>query len=164
MHVSTTDLQIARSRSIRAARLDEADLFSGIAKRAIGSWGYEPEFMAWADQVLTFTPEFISTHPTFVLDEDGEAIGFYSLRGEPPDIDLRAIMVDPRFKRTGAGSQMWHHAVAQARQRGASALIVDSDPYAVPFYLAMGAVIVGERDWAPPTRPNWGVKMMRLEL
>jgi GNAT superfamily N-acetyltransferase len=86
------------------------------------------------------------------------------LRGDPPEIELSRLMVEPAAIGTGRGRQLWQHAVATARRLGATVLTVDSDPNAEGFYLRMGAVTVGEQDWTPPMLPDWRVKMMRFVI
>ena len=45
---------------------------------------------------------------------------------------------------TGVGRALWEKAEALARDAGAAKIGLDSDPYAEGFYLAMGAMRVGE--------------------
>ena len=52
-------------------------------------------------------------------------------------------MVEPHLIGTGRGKRLWLHAVATARERGATVLTITSDPSSEWFYQAMGAVTVG---------------------
>lgn len=151
-------------RYFRAARLDEDEMLSGLTRRAIGSWGYDANFMVWADPALTLTSEIIATQPIFVLEEEGRAAGFYGLRGNAPEVELRYMMVEPAHQRTGHGRRLWQHAAETARRLGASVLTVDSDPFAIGFYRSMGAVVVGQRPWSPLSLPTWRITMLRFDL
>ena len=44
----------------------------------------------------------------------------------------------------GHGRRLWCHAVALARALGAWRMRIESDPFAEPFYRAMGAERIGE--------------------
>jgi predicted GNAT family N-acyltransferase len=46
---------------------------------------------------------------------------------------------------SGYGRQLFEHALRTAAQRGMSSLLIESDPHAEGFYLAMGALQIGER-------------------
>jgi GNAT superfamily N-acetyltransferase len=54
------------------------------------------------------------------------------------------MFVEPAVKRAGVGRLLWVKLEREAARLGATAIGVNSDPEAVPFYLAMGAAVVGE--------------------
>jgi GNAT superfamily N-acetyltransferase len=83
------------------------------------------------------------------------------LLGEPPEMALDKLFVEPDRIRTGCGKQLWRHAVATAREMGASVLTLASDPNAAPFYAAMGAEWVRQE---PTSRPGWALQMFRFCL
>jgi GNAT superfamily N-acetyltransferase len=78
-----------------------------------------------------------------VAEEDGAVVGFYSLAGEPPAGVLDLMFVDPDHIRRGIGRRLWAHTVDTARGAGLVSFSLDADPFAEPFYLAMGAVRIG---------------------
>ena len=118
-------------------------------------WGYDAAFMAGAREGVRVRPEYLDPGPGFVLDEAAGVAGFSILRYEPPEIDLHYLMVEPHLIGTGRGMRLWLHAVATARERGATVLTVTSDPHAEWFYRAMGAVTVGLTGNPPPHMPDW---------
>lgn len=128
------------------------------------AWGYSDEFMAWEPDALVVTPEQIESAVTNVLEREGNVVGYYVLRGEPPEIEMSRLMVDPRAFGTGCARLLWEDAVAVARVMGALCLTLDADPNAEPFYLHMGAETVGEHDWEPPMVPGWRLKKMRFAV
>lgn len=130
--------------TIRPARPDEAALLSDLALRSKGHWPYDAAFLEACRAELTLTPGYIDTHPVYVCEEQGRVIGFYALRDKPPGGELDDLFVEPVAIRRGHGKRLFLHAVERAKDRGWSEMTIEADPYAEPFYLAMGAVRVGE--------------------
>jgi hypothetical protein len=64
---------------IRRAAPTEAELLTALALRSKAVWGYSAAFMERCRPLLTLTPAYIETYPTFVAVEDGIS-GFYSLK------------------------------------------------------------------------------------
>jgi GNAT superfamily N-acetyltransferase len=145
--------------AIRRAFPTEAPLLNELTGRSVLSWGYEPEFLDWEPEAITVTAEFIAGSPVFVLEEAARIVGYYGLHGEPPEMALDKLFVEPDRIGTGCGKRLWQHAVATARGMGASVLTLASDPNAAPFYRAMGAEWVREE---PTSRPGWALQMFRF--
>ena len=136
---------MATSPAIRRARPDEADRLTAIALAAKRHWDYPEAWIeAWRDQ-LTFTTEFITSHPVFVaVGHDDTPIACYALvENEDAVLQLEHVWVEPSAIGRGVGRTLFHHAVATARERGGTALLIDSDPNAEAFYVRMGATRVG---------------------
>jgi GNAT superfamily N-acetyltransferase len=125
---------------LRPARADEAEPLSELALASKGHWGYDAEFLEACRDELTVTPE----HRAVVAEQDGRVAGFYALTGEPPEVDLAMMFVDPAWIGRGVGRALWEHAVDAAARSGAERVTIDAEPHAEAFYLAMGAVRVGE--------------------
>lgn len=128
---------------IRAARADEAAVLSALAMRSKAYWGYDAEFMAACRDELTLTAAQIPARRTAVAERDGRLLGFVTLEGEPPGGELGMLFVEPDAIGQGVGRRLFEHAVAVARRSGFTRLTIEADPYAEPFYLAMGAVRSG---------------------
>ena len=146
---------------IRRARLDEVPLLNDLTGRSTLSWGYDPAFLDWEPQALRVTPAFVAGCPVYVLEEGGRVIGYYGLTGAPPEMVFDKLFVDPAWIGTGRGKRLWRHAVATARDLGATLLTFDSDPNAAPFYRAMGAEWLGaeETSW-----PGWSLHRFRYPI
>jgi GNAT superfamily N-acetyltransferase len=71
-------------------------------------------------------------------------LGFFDMRLEDGVAEVYAMFVEPGAKRSGIGRLLWAKLEQEAARLGATAIGVDSDPEAVPFYLAMGTTVVGE--------------------
>jgi GNAT superfamily N-acetyltransferase len=94
-----------------------------------------------------------------VLERAGVVLGFYGLLGNPPVGALEWMFLEPTVIGRGYGRLMWNEATRQARALGFSRLTIESDRFAEPFYLAMGAERVG----ATPS-PVDGAPLPLLEL
>ncbi len=95
--------------------------------------------------MLTFSEADLITASVYVLDAAGERAGVYRLAGSPPQGELDDLWLDPRFMGRGAGRQLFVHASQTAAGLGFDSLLIESDPHAEGFYLAMGATRIGER-------------------
>jgi GNAT superfamily N-acetyltransferase len=130
-----------------------------LALRAKSHWGYEREFLDAARLDLTIDEATIREATILVLELGDEVIGFYGLIGEPPDGRLEWMFLEPDAIGRGYGRVMWNDAVGRARALGFEQLTIESDRFAEPFYLAMGA----ERIGATPS-PVDGAPLPLLEL
>jgi GNAT superfamily N-acetyltransferase len=135
--------QFASLVSIRPARSDEGAALTELALRAKSHWGYDESFLDAARADLAIDAEMIESSRISVLEQDGVGIGFYGLVGEPPEGRLEWMFLEPSSIGRGLGRLLWDEAVQQAKAAGFTALLIESDRYAEPFYLAMGAVRVG---------------------
>lgn len=146
---------------IRRATPDEAEFLTELTGRSALYWGYEPAFLDWEPESITVTPDMVARFPVHVLEEADRIVGYYGLLGEPPEMALDKLFVEPDLNGTGRGKRLWHHAIATAQEMGATALTFASDPNAVPFYLAMGAKWEREE---PTSRPGWALQMFRFTI
>lgn len=138
----TTDTAAERAR-IRPARAGEAGLLSDLALRSKAHWGYDADFLEACRGELTVSPDYIASAPVFVLEEGGRVVGFYGLREQGDALELLYLFVEPAAVGGGRGRRLWRHAVETAARLGFQKITIESDPYAEPFYLAMGARRVG---------------------
>jgi GNAT superfamily N-acetyltransferase len=130
---------------IRAAVPEEGARLSELALRSKGHWDYDEEFLRDCRDALTLTPQYVASHPVFVLEEENRIEGFYSLREtQGGEVALEHLFVEPSAIGRGYGKRLWQHAVETARRLGFQLLTIDSDPYAEDFYREMGASRVGE--------------------
>lgn len=150
---------------IRPARPGEHLTLNELAFRSSRQiWNYPDDFMAWEPEAIAVKSEYIANNIVSVMEIDGRLVGFSMLRGDPPEIELSRLMVEPDSAGKGIGRVLWKHAIATSRALGASVITLDADPNAEPFYLRMGAVTVEIADWEPPMMPGWRLRMMRYEI
>jgi N-acetylglutamate synthase-like GNAT family acetyltransferase len=133
-----------RSAEIRRARPAEAPELTALALRSKAHWGYDAAFMAACVEALTIAAERVAAEPFFVLEEDGRVAGFYGLRISGEEAELTNLFVEPWAIGQGCGKRLWLHAIEIARASGCRRLRIESDPFAEPFYRAMGAEHIGE--------------------
>lgn len=136
--------ELATAGTIRRARPEEAPALTALALRSKAHWGYDAAFMAACVAPLTIVSERIAAESFFVLEADGRIHGYYGLRIEGDEAELTNLFVEPWAIGRGDGKRLWRHAVEVARVLGARQLRIESDPFAEPFYRAMGAERVGD--------------------
>jgi len=129
---------------MRPARGEEAGALSALALRSKAQWGYDEEFLEACRADLTFSPQQILAGRAVVAEAAGQIVGFYTVDGVPPEGELGNLWVEPMVMRGGIGRRLWQHAMAAAEDAGFSSLLIDADPNAEGFYLAMGATRIGE--------------------
>jgi GNAT superfamily N-acetyltransferase len=140
---------------IARARPEEAADLTRIAQAAKRHWGYPQGWMrAWAG-ILTVTPHYLRTNPTFVAAEDGVAKGFCSLRLEGACAHVDHLWVRPDAMGRGVGRALFARGEKLALEAGALRLRIESDPNAEGFYQAMGAATVGRRPAAMDGRERF---------
>jgi len=147
---------------IRRALPYEAANLSALALRSKALWGYDAAFMEACRAALTVDPKAIAKCPFYVLDEGGTITGFYGLSGRPPRGEVEFLFVDPESVRRGRGQQLARHFLALAQKLGFEEIDVSADPFAEGFYMAMGALRIGE---VPSDAiPNHLVPRLRFSL
>ncbi|UCC73006.1 MAG: GNAT family N-acetyltransferase [Gemmatimonadota bacterium] len=129
---------------VRCARPDEATALSALAFRSKVHWGYDREFMEACREALTLTVEFISGSDVYVMEVEGQVVGFYTIAPWNWGLELTHFFVDPSAMGNGLGRRLWDDAVQRAAALGHSQLLIQSDPFAEGFYLRLGAERIGE--------------------
>lgn len=129
---------------IRRARPDEAAALTALSHRSKAYWGYPPELMARFVEDLVLTADEIRERDVWVLEAEGRAaLGYHhTIQGEPAI--LQELWVEPSAIGAGRGRRLLEHAIALARAAGATAMELDADPNAVPFYERMGGRVIGQ--------------------
>jgi N-acetylglutamate synthase-like GNAT family acetyltransferase len=129
---------------LRRASAAEAPQLSALALRSKARWGYDAAFLAACVEPLRLSPARLEAAPFVVLELDGLVVGFYGLAIDEDEAELTNLFVEPHAIGRGFEEQLWEHAVHTARELGCRRLRVVADPFAEPFYRAMGARRVGE--------------------
>jgi GNAT superfamily N-acetyltransferase len=133
---------------VRRARAEEAAALSALAMRSKAHWGYSQEFLEIVRPMLTFSQQELIDDHVYVLDGPYGPTGMYRLLNTPPQGTLEDLWVDPEAIGSGIGRRLFDHALLTAAGLGLASLLIESDPNAEGFYLAMGAERIGERDSA----------------
>ena len=147
---------------IRPARPDEAALLSDLAVRSKSAWGYGTGMVdAFRDELTVESDSIAGWHIHVAADGDDLA-GFYALSVQADGVtgEIELMFVEPGRMRRGIGRALWAHLVDTARSIGLTRILIDADPYAEPFYRAMGARRTGEA----PSASIPGRMLPRLEV
>ncbi|MGY3961746.1 GNAT family N-acetyltransferase [Aeromonas popoffii] len=128
---------------IRNASRTEADQLNTIAMQAKAHWGYTADQLEQWRESLSTDPQSIEQWPTLVAEHQGNPIGFIQINPDHETWELVSLFVLPAHIGRGVGRSLLKEAVAIANKAGQTALHIDSDPNAEPFYLACGAVRIG---------------------
>jgi N-acetylglutamate synthase-like GNAT family acetyltransferase len=130
---------------IRQATPEEAHALTEIADEAKRYWGYAPQEMESWHSTMTLDATHIDLSPPYVMEKDSQIIGFYQLIADGQTMELEHMWVMPQYMNQGIGKHLMAHAISQARTRGASKILIDTEPNATAFYLSCGAKRVGLR-------------------
>jgi len=129
---------------IKPARVEDAPRLTAIAMAAKAHWGYPKHWLERWEPSLTIYPEYIRANQVVTAILNQSLVGFYSLIGTPPRLELDQLWVYPSFIGKGIGKVLYTDAVKRAVELGAQELQIESDPHAEGFYLHMGARRIGE--------------------
>jgi GNAT superfamily N-acetyltransferase len=149
--------------AIRRARPAEVSILSALALRSKAHWGYDADFLATCRDDLTLTVDDITTSTVYVCDGVDAPLGFYRLVLQGDGVaELDALFVEPEAMGQGVGKRLWRHAVSTADHLGCLEIVLQSDPQAEGFYLAMGAQHAGESE--STAMPGRMLPLMRFRL
>ena len=129
---------------VRRAASGDLDRINTITLAAKSSWGYSEAQMAeWHDSLVS-SAESIHARPTLVADDEGELVGVVQVDPTLTPWELVSCWVAPTHMRRGIGAALLGAMTAQMARLGQAVLHIDSDPNAERFYLAQGALRIGE--------------------
>ena len=128
-------------------------MLTELAVRSKGVWGYPEDFMRACRAELTVSEAVIAAAQSRVMVavQPPVILGFYTLwplADTPGHFELDALFVEPDQLRQGIGRALIRDAVEEVRASGGTTLVVQSDPGAESFYLAVGARRIGTRESA----------------
>ena len=137
--------------TFRRAEPSEATRLGEIVLAGVRYWGHHRTHPAAVDALQASglpTSEYVGRSPVFVLEDADGLIGFYGLGVELDYVELIYLFLDTHRTGTGFGRRLWQHALLEAARHG-SRLLIKSDPRAVGFYAAMGAVAGDDVEISP---------------
>ena len=151
----------SRTPPFRRATPEDTAALEALQRRSTAHWGYPADYFDWAPGALEIPPSYVRDNPVYVLERDGQLIGFYGLTKEEGGLLLDKLFVDDDQIGHGFGRLLWRHAVEIARSLGYRTLDIGSDPNAAPFYAVMGAEPRGVRQTG---NPDWTVHLFRYAI
>ncbi|MEL6451724.1 MAG: GNAT family N-acetyltransferase [Pseudomonadota bacterium] len=146
----------------RPALPSEAAALSALALRSKAHWGYDAAFMAACVAPLTLTPADFDAMEIAVIDGPTGPAAFAAIEVAGDTAHLDKAFVDQAAIGHGLGRRLMTWATNRAHARGATHMMIASDPYAAPFYTAMGARTVGRV--ASEALPGRTLPLMRIDL
>lgn len=129
---------------LRRARKDEAPMLSMLAMESKAHWSYSQAQLAEWRESLRVSAEMIGSCPTYVAEMEQHVVGFFLLVPEAGQWQLEHFWVHPSRMGQGVGRFMLREAARVAAAAGANTLLIEADPNAEAFYLACGAVRIGQ--------------------
>lgn len=131
--------------TIRRARAEDAGELSQIAFSAKRHWGYPDLWMELWKPQLTFTPEYFDEYESWLAEQEGDPVAFYTLTENAGIAWIDNLWVKPSFIGQGLGRILFQHALTRANELGFHTLQLDADPNAVGFYERMGMHKIDEK-------------------
>ncbi len=130
---------------LRRAKADDADVLTELCICAKRSNGYDELFMAKCREELTVTQERLLKGEYWVA-EANEICGCACLDAdhESNSGEVHSFFIDPDWQRKGIGQLLWHKILQRAKVQSLEILHLHADPFAVPFYSAMGFTLKGD--------------------
>jgi GNAT superfamily N-acetyltransferase len=119
-------------------------VISEVAMASKAYWGYDDAFMAACRDELTLRESDLSRARVRVAEDGAGIVGFHGVTVDGRGAELEWLFVAPDAIRTGVGQELYEDAARTAVAAGATKLRIQADPHAVPFYVRMGARLVGE--------------------
>ena len=100
----------------------------------------------WCEK--TFYDCFKENYYAWILQLNGEVVGFVIILVQLPNCDLMNIVVHPDYQRQGYGEQLLQHAITFAKSRGAQKMLLEvrrSNLAAIQLYQQCGGSEIGVR-------------------
>jgi GNAT superfamily N-acetyltransferase len=129
---------------IRAPTIEELASLSELCLRSKAVWGYNRKFMEACRSELSFDERDLELTRIGVAEHGGRVVGVAQVKVMGDEADLVKLFVEPTTLRLGVGRTPVAWAINVAREKGATRLVIDSDPGVVPFYRRMGACDLGQ--------------------
>jgi GNAT superfamily N-acetyltransferase len=84
------------------------------------------------------SPDFIEENEVWVLEDEGEVLGFHGLIHRGDLVLLEHLWLLPEHIGKGHGHRLFEHAVERARAAGGTRLEWSAEPHAIGFYERVG--------------------------
>ena len=130
---------------LRTASAGDLEGLRSVYRRASLSNATDRDLLLAHPQHLEFDGSALAGGGTTVATTEGEIVGFITVTHDDPDTpEVDDFFVDPDWQRHGIGRRLMLAAIREARESGASALMVTGNPHAEAFYRAVGFLPAGQ--------------------
>lgn len=123
--------------ALRPPHPNELRAASDLCLRSKAFWGYDADFMSACREELTLRESDVSRDPIVPAFKEDELVGVAQISSGKDGCYLEKLFVDPAHMGKGIGRALFEWSISAARNLGAEIMIIEADPDAVPFYLAM---------------------------
>ncbi|MBW8635766.1 GNAT family N-acetyltransferase [Hoeflea sp. WL0058] len=125
---------------IRSGAPEDARVLTELSMRSKQSNGYDDAFMEACRDELAVTPDLLRAHRHWIAQVGNSVCGCVCLAVDDDGAqgEVTTFFVDPAWQRKGVGRMLWETLLTCARALQLEALYLDADPFAVPFYEALG--------------------------
>lgn len=130
---------------IEKADPNDHEILSQIAILSKASLGYSESIIAAWNSELIVSREMILSFISFVVKKGAKIVGFWCREPVETLSDGRFFVL-PEEQGKGCGTLLWNAVIEESRKRGLKKLIWEADYKVLPFYLKMGAQLLGEKD------------------
>jgi len=124
---------------IRSPNINELPDLSDLCFRSKAVWGYDRQFMEACRRELSFDPQDLEQTHVAVAEEDCRILGVVQIKIRAGEAELLKLFVEPEVLRRGTGRALFAWAADISKKTGASRIVIEADPGAVPFYRKIGA-------------------------
>jgi GrpB-like predicted nucleotidyltransferase (UPF0157 family)/GNAT superfamily N-acetyltransferase len=125
------------------ANPEDAHELSMIALKSKAHWPYPKDYLDQCVEALRITPEYISTWPVFKAIIEKTTVGFFTLKIINNENRLDNLWILPDFIGKKIGTQLFNHAISEAKKLNWTYFRLAADPYATSFYEKLGVVQIG---------------------
>ncbi|KWZ33099.1 GCN5 family acetyltransferase [Burkholderia anthina] len=133
--------------TVRAARGADSDELTQLARLSKAHWGYPKEWLDLWQSDLTISPETIEGSIGYLAQSGETIIGFWVRASSESDRPTPGwLFVRPDYMGRGVARALWEAVRAEAAARGIQSFVIEADPNAASFYLALGAKKIGEKE------------------
>ncbi len=102
------------SIEIRKANGDDAGVLTEIAQAAKQFWGFPDDWADYWKEDLFITPDFINRNEVYLAMRGGEVAGFSAIGEKNGRAELERLWVKPKHIGSGAGRELFMHAMERA--------------------------------------------------
>ena len=150
--------------TIRPGTAADAAAATAIARSAKASWNYPADWLERWTSALTIDPEALLPDRSLVAIRDEHLVGVCVLGWQEDSGTLEHLWVDPAQQRRGIGQALMRRALGLAARAGRRRVTIESDPFAAPFYQALGARRIGETPAPMPGAPDRVLPLYELDV
>ena len=138
--------------AFRDAVVNQADLLSDLAIKSKGHWGYpQTQLEIWRKD-LRVEKSYIQENLVQTVSLNGELAGFFAIKHEDEGYVLDHLWLLPDMVGRGLGRLSFQRIEKLCMDAGIIEFTIVADPNAEGFYLAQGAVKIGEVESVPQGR------------